>query len=668
MKKLLLLFSAVLIAIFGMQAQSSYTIEFASTSNSQTEIKTDIQAKTFITSSSLQYVEENPVKSATMARYGGNDTPQKSSILFGSKKNSGSITLKLSDLGKVKATKITISAQKYNNDNNTSVSVCGKNCTVTATSFTDYSVDLDGSNILSELTIETSGKDQNRVYIKSITVTYKGDATLGELSATYNSDAIAKDESVTVEYGSSISFSANYATSFEVTTEGTTTTIDATNGSATWTPAVCENAAVSVVAKREVEGEDVQTSEPLTFNLTVVKPNYLIANWIVTGAGNADDGTVDLDLKLSETSSPGKWHAYGTGTYSGSLNGGAQLGAKDKPFKNGTITLTHSEIPANAIIQEITFNGYTKKSKTIVSSVTVNGESAGNISINDNAAKDYTLSGLALEGNEIIFTVTSTPNDAYLCVKGISIKYIEKQPGEIELAYDEHFSEGLSSDGIIWHMAGNKLTFTSEDAAKMTIACEDASISVPEAANGSSITWQIPEGLDATAVTVTGSSKSGLFTSTKTYKFTSELKEPMKPYHFFGVNKNVVISTGGNGTLMIRTYPYDPYAEEDIAPQSIETQAEWYYTPQHYQHQLIYGDTPVIMTIQAKSVTPLAESEVLTFYVDGNGNVSGIENIATDGIDAEAIYYNLQGQRVNADQPGLYIRQQNGKAKKIIIR
>lgn len=671
MKKLLLCLFVVLSTIVGVYAQSSYTIEFASKANGDSQILTSTKATTFVASSSTEWLEASPVKSVSMVYYGGSSDINKSAIRFGSNNAAGSITLKLSDLGKVKATKITISAQKYaSSDDNSTVSVCGKSCTVTATSFTDYNFDLDGNNILSELTIVTSGK-KSRVYIKSITVTYNddesGDVTLGELSATYNSEAIANDESVTIEYGSSISLNADYATSFAITEGETTTTIDATNGKATWAPTICENVAVSVVAKREVDGEDTQTSEPLSFNLTVVKPDYLTANWIIIGAGNADSaGTVDLDLKLDTSNrDPSNWHANGVNTYSGSINGGAQLGSKDKPFIDGTIKLIDSEIPANATIREITFNGYTNSAYSLA--VTVNGKSAGNITVAKDNATDHTLSGLELEGNEIVFTVTSATK--YLCVKGISIKYVEKQPGNIEMIYDENFTECSNYEqGGYWHMVGNKMTFKSEDAAKMAITCGDASISVPEAVDGSSITWEIPEGLDETSVTVIGSSKSGMLTSTKTYTFTSALIEPIVPFYYFGSNKNVAIHNGGRGRLMIRTFPYDPYAEEEVEPLAIETNTEWYYTPQRYQHQLIFGDTSVIMTIQAKSVTPLAESDVLTFYVDGNGQVSGIESIATDAAANKPIYFNLQGQRVNADQPGLYIRKQNGKAEKIVIR
>lgn len=671
MKKLLLCLFVVLSAIVGVHAQSNYTIEFASKATTPTLIQTSTQATTFVASSSTQWLEASPVKNVSKVYYGGDKDIDKSAIRFGSKNDCGNITLKLSEAGIVKATKITISAQKYVNDNNTTVSICGKTCTITATTLTDYSVDLDGKSLLSELEIATSEKSKNRIYIQSITVTYNdnesGDVTLGELSATYNSEAIANDESLTVEYGSAISFSADYATSFAITEGETTTTINATNGKATWTPEACKDVAVSVVAKREVKDEDVQTSEPLTFNLTVVKPEYLIASWIITGAKTADS-TVDLDLDLDETSSPGKWHAYGTETYSeNATNGGAKLGSNKRPFTNGTITLTDSEIPADAIIKEITFNGFTNSEYTLA--VTVNGVSAGNISVAKNTATDHKLSGLELEGNEIVFTATSA--NKYLCVKGFSIKYVEKekQPGAIIMNYDKQFSECSNYEkGDYWHMVGNKMTFTSKDAAKMTITCDNAAISLPEPVDGSSITWEIPDGLENTAVTVTGSSKSGSLTSTKTYTFTSELITPIVPSYNFGLNKNVTISNGRGGALMLRTFPYDPYAEEDIATLSIETNREWYFSPDKYEYQFIFDDTSVIMTIQAKSVTPLAESGVVTLYVDGNGQVAGIKHIATDATSNDAIYFNLQGQRVNADQPGLYIRQQNGKAEKIIIR
>ena len=49
--------------------------------------------------------------------------------------------------------------------------------------------------------------------------------------------------------------------------------------------------------------------------------------------------------------------------------------------------------------------------------------------------------------------------------------------------------------------------------------------------------------------------------------------------------------------------------------------------------------------------------------------VGGVENVATDvNADAPAEYFNVQGMRVNANTPGMYIRRQGDKATKVIIK
>jgi hypothetical protein len=51
-----------------------------------------------------------------------------------------------------------------------------------------------------------------------------------------------------------------------------------------------------------------------------------------------------------------------------------------------------------------------------------------------------------------------------------------------------------------------------------------------------------------------------------------------------------------------------------------------------------------------------------------NLTTSGIENVATDSLNAEAVYYNLQGQPVANPAAGLYIRVQGNRAEKVAIR
>lgn len=49
-------------------------------------------------------------------------------------------------------------------------------------------------------------------------------------------------------------------------------------------------------------------------------------------------------------------------------------------------------------------------------------------------------------------------------------------------------------------------------------------------------------------------------------------------------------------------------------------------------------------------------------------NTSGIVDVAADNANAPVEYYNVQGMRVNADAPGLYIRRQGTEVTKVLIK
>lgn len=675
MKKLLLLLGLILAGI-GITRADSYTITFSSTANSAMQLSTSTKATTFIASNSQEYVDASPVTAATSAYYGGTSADEKTWIRIGKSKAKGNLTLKLSTKWQVKATSIIVSVKKYSqNDENATLTLNGKSETISSDSFEDKTFTLNGDEALTQLTLSTnapSSNKSNRIYIQSITINYGGNVPpepveLGELSATCNGVAI--ENPLTIEEGTPIMFYADNATSFVVTTEVGADEIPATNGSAEWTPGICENTSVSVVAKREVEGEETQISETASFTLTVKKVDYVIANWIIISAPSTPaSNEVDLDLTLDPIeSSPGKWHAYAKSSYTSGISGGAQLGSTKNPFTDGTITLTDSDIPANAIIKEIIFNGFTNDAYTLA--VTVNGESAGNITVAKSTAQDHKLSGFELTGNNVVFTATSASK--YLCVKGISIKYTipEEQPGEIVVDYTQQFCEEANEDKTeLTMMAGAELRFSSMAAAKMEITTDEEGIELPEAVNEANITWTVPADIIAT-IKVTASSESGEKTSERVYTICSEDITPEIPeYIFENDSKSVMISTKA-GALKIMAAPYTPTPEENTAMMAIEAQG-WSFTPGNdpKSYEFSYEGMESTMNVSVKSITPTKESDVVSFYVSNDGQVSGIENVATDVIAGEAVYYNLQGQRVNADRPGLYIRKQGGKAEKFIIR
>lgn len=658
MKKLLLLFVAVLYMVSAYAETYTTTSATATISSDRTSwTENDVTW-------ALKYAWGDPSKTYYAVETNGLHIGSKSNFINNVEMSTSGI------LGKI--TKVTFTGQSNSTTSELTVSVgdskfmCG-NATSTGLTSSSQSYTFEGEgegDIVINISNSTSGKN---IYIKGVTVEYElGNVTLGEVSATCDGTPI--ENSLTIYQNTDISFHADYATSIEVSVDGQAPVILTTSdGSASWTPGICDNASVSVVAKREVEGEETQTSEPLTFNLTVKKADFITANWIITSAPSTASGqTVDVDLTLAPESSTGKWHAFAENSYSSGTSGGAQLGSKANPF-NGTITLTDSDIPANAIIQEITFNGFTNEAYTLA--VTVNEESAGNITVAQTTATDHKLSGFELTGNEVVFSATSASK--YLCVKGISIKYTipEEQPGEILVDYVPQYCLEANDDKTeLKVMTGAELRFSSMAAAKMEITTDEEGIELPEAVNEANITWTVPSDIIAT-IKVTASSESGEKTSERTYTIASEEITPATPECTFdNESKAVMISTKA-GALKIMAAPYTPTPEENTAMMAIEAQG-WSFTPgdDPKSYEFSYEGTESTMNVSVKSVTPTKESDVVSFYVSNDGQVSGIENVATDVIAGEAVYYNLQGQRVNADRPGMYIRQQDGKAEKFIIR
>jgi len=58
---------------------------------------------------------------------------------------------------------------------------------------------------------------------------------------------------------------------------------------------------------------------------------------------------------------------------------------------------------------------------------------------------------------------------------------------------------------------------------------------------------------------------------------------------------------------------------------------------------------------------------VFTFIISKNGIGTGIDEIETEE-EGEAVNYNLQGVRVDNPEAGIYIRVQNGRSRKVVIR
>lgn len=187
MKKFLLTLLCLVAAVEVTFAES-YTIEFKSNDNDSQN--TQLNATTF-KEQIVSGIEYFASFSGSQAYYG------KNGIKLGSSKNSGNMTITLSDAGKVNATSIVVKAMEYvttgNKSDNNSFKVNGSKEQSLAEATTepiDFTFDITGE--LTTIKIETTAK---RCYIKSITVNY---APAGPV------DADVKFENLTVENGEDI--------------------------------------------------------------------------------------------------------------------------------------------------------------------------------------------------------------------------------------------------------------------------------------------------------------------------------------------------------------------------------------------------------------------------------------------------------------------------------
>ncbi|MDE6040367.1 MAG: Ig-like domain-containing protein [Muribaculaceae bacterium] len=101
------------------------------------------------------------------------------------------------------------------------------------------------------------------------------------------------------------------------------------------------------------------------------------------------------------------------------------------------------------------------------------------------------------------------------------------------------------------------------------------------------------------------------------------------------------------------------------SPMKAAVNTTWTYN--HTTHPLTFSDgQEMIVKFMAKKPGKVA-SEVKSVGINANGEATtGLENIAVE--EAEAVYYNLQGVRVENPAAGVYVRVAGGKATKVMFK
>ena len=209
-------------------------------------------------------------------------------IKLGTSKANGSLTLNLATT--VKPTKITFFARQYN-ENETSITVNGKEVTDLTANFVEYTKDYDGNTAVSSIAISTPSL---RAYITKVTVYYedgggstKADPELSFAEASYNATYGEEFTPPTLNHAAGFTGTVEYTSSDESVAwvsdpetgelrinKGGTTTITATfagdnafnAGSASYTLIVTDNRIATTITQENIELDiaDVATLTRLT--------------------------------------------------------------------------------------------------------------------------------------------------------------------------------------------------------------------------------------------------------------------------------------------------------------------------------------------------------------------------------------------------------------------
>ena len=242
----------------------------------------------------------------------------------------------------------------------------------------------------------------------------------------------------------------------------------------------------------------------------------------------------------------------------------------------------------------------------------------------------------------------------------------EQPAGDINVSHVKHFQlEEYTSDDYIAVMAGTPLKFTSEGADHISISTDIDDIPSSETVDGCIIEWTAPLAEYAGEITVTATRDNGSQPVVKTYDLYVEEIEPEIPDYDIDESSQYIYIYSSKGALSVKI---EEATEEPSSIMRIEAH-DWMHPEGVYprEYEIDYSNLNGTARISAKSITPITESSPISFFINENGLVSGIENVAADNDSAEAAYYNLQGQRVEADRAGIYIRVQGGKAEKFIV-
>lgn len=209
--------------------ESSYKIEFNSTTKLVNAINASTMASTFVVTGA-EYLEAQPFSNPSNAYYGGNET-NGLPLRIGKKDASGSITMALSKAGQVNATKIILSAKQFTENKTFAIGVNGSTKQQPGDDYTVLEFPLDGSPLTS-IKLDSDGY----IFIQSITVVSGPvDNTIPSLSVDQTSKVWAADATDAFVVKVTVNAKADWTVTPE-TLSWATIVVDKAAGTITVTP------------------------------------------------------------------------------------------------------------------------------------------------------------------------------------------------------------------------------------------------------------------------------------------------------------------------------------------------------------------------------------------------------------------------------------------------
>lgn len=721
MKKLLLLLTLFLSAVAFAHAQS-YSITFSSKSSTSTNLATSTNATTFVSSESQQYLIAKPITACSSAFYGGSTDIEKASIKLGASKKAGSITFSLSETGQVKATRVILECQLYNNakENTTKMLVNGVESTgevTDKTQTTSIAISLPGTKIQA-LTIATKNASQARVFVKKITVEYDSQpAHLGDIVATCGTTTMVDNGEYPFTEGDLLSFSAENAESIVVTSETSGETLASGVSSCSWKATETDYDILNIVAKKSGE-----TDKKLSFGITVepnTQPEIKMGNLIIKYNDNivADNDKVEVTkgttfsiscenaekITLTDHSDLSTIAEYTTATASwtpGIMNGQVLVAASREGESDKEILF--DLVVSEPVITTTTHPGAFRHIRNL-DEIYEGGEYllAAALTEDDNTVSHHLLTTLYKT------TPTSESQKKYVRVtpfEPTNDSYKLNTANEVDASV-RVLSVSLTGDGhYIWRhnnetmtaqkSSSNFLAFYTDSfladatstkyVTKTKVQIEEdgtADIYFPEATKNTTDEpgyekgrhIRLNTGNDADNCHHLGSYVPGSLNN-ETNKVNYSID--YHPVELYGLTLDAPVITNKTETTVTFTGEEGTtieYLPSKTEPQAIKSRVDlaagtetWTIGPSHE----VTIDLPEPGNgYYLRSRYHQVVSPVTGFMIQNDGTLTGIEGVEAEaGADASAEYYDLQGRRVANPVAGLYIRRTGSKVEKVLVK